>query len=494
MSRAEAPTPLQGAYPAAVAMALLALCPYIVLSTASLLLQQQLVADLATSGFGVQLAGALANAGYAFGAVAAADLIQRVAKRVLFIACEAVFASMSLVCALAPDVVVFVIGRLGQGISTGMLLVVALPPLVTAHGVRRLPLTAAFVNLGLFGMVTAGPLVGGAVAAQGEELAWRALFAGVGVLGLAGAGVGALAFSRDPAPDRDAGFDYSAIPVAAAATALPFIGVSWLSRGSFAAPGFLIPTALGLAALATLLVRQYRKKQALMPLRLITHTFPVTGVLAAMVAGAAFTALIELSATFLLMARQQQPMAVGALLAPQIVGVLVAAWLFKRVLTTRFLPLLTFSGLAVVAVGGVLVVLSTTGGGRQALTLVAVAGLLLGFGAGAGVSPGLFMAGLSVESNRLGPTFALVELLRAEAAFLVAPILLRIAMSAGGLAAGVRMAALAAVVLTVVIGLGLLALLALGGVRPHEPDLAGWLAGDESAFDSPRLAAVIRDD
>jgi hypothetical protein len=175
--------------------------------------------------------------------------------------------------------------------------------------------------------------------------------------------------------------------------------------------------------------------------------------------------------TYLLHVTWLPPLAAGGLPAGQVVGVCVAAVLFRAVLRTRWLPVLAFAGLAGIAAGGAL--LLTVAPGR-ALPVVAGAGLLLGFGAGAGVTPGLFMAGLSVPSNRLGPTFALVELLRSEAAFLLAPVLLRFAMTGGNLAHGVWLSSLVVVVLTGVGFLVLLALLLLGGVRPHRPDVASW--------------------
>lgn len=404
-----------------------------------------------------------------------ADLIQRVPGRSIYLACEAGFVIGSVLAGLAPGVTLFVAGRAVQGLATGMLLVAALPPLVTNHGAHRLPLTAAFVNLGLFGVVTLGPLVGGVVAALA---AWRPLFLGIAVLGAAGFVVGLRTFDRGTAAAPRMGFDYSAIPVAAAATVLPFVGVSFLATASFTSPAVLVPVVLGLAALAFLLVRQYRKPGALMPLKLLAHTLPVTGVSVAMLAGAGFTTLIELAVTYLTELAGLPPSAVGALLSTQLAGVVVAAWLFKTVLPTRWLPLLAFTGLVLVAAGGgVLLAL----GGRQSLPVVAVAGLLLGFGAGAGVSPGLFMAGLSVPSDRLGPTFALVELLRSEAAFLVGPVLLGVAMSAG-VHLAVLVVVVAAVAGTAVFG----ALLLLGGVRPHAPDLEGWLSGDATAYHSLR--------
>lgn len=482
-------TPLADHYPSAVALALLALCPFIVLSTAFPLFDSQLEQDLHTSLFGTRLADGLANAGYAFGAVAAADLNQRLSSRTLFLACEAVFVVGSVTAGFAPGLAVFAAGRMVQGVATGMLLVAALPPLVTRHGADKVPTTAMFVNLGLFGMVTLGPVVGGAV---GSAHAWRPLLFAVAAVGLCGLVVGVLAFEPDPPADLDPkmGFDWSAIPVAATATVLPFLGVSMLSRGSYTSPAFLVPVAVGLAALVFLVVRQYRKPGALMPVTLLAHTLPVTGVSAAMVAGAAFTTLVELVVTFLLDVAHMAPIATGGLLAGQVVGIAVAAVLFRMVLRTRWLPVLTFAGMfSVAAAAALLLALSP----HAAAPVVVCAGVLLGFGAGAGVTPGLFMAGLSVPAKRIGPTFALVELLRSEAAFLVAPVLLRVAMGAGNLAHGVLTSTVAVLVLTVAGAVVLIVVLLLGGARPHAPDLEAWVAGDSPAFDSPPLAAALRE-
>ncbi|MCU1658331.1 MAG: Drug resistance transporter EmrB/QacA subfamily, partial [Pseudonocardiales bacterium] len=392
---------MAGSYPAAVSMALVALCPFIVLSTASLLIPQ-LALDLHASSFGTQLAEGLSDAGYAFGAVAAADLTQRLPTWRVYVLAEAAFVAGSLLAALASGIAEFTVGRILQGIATGVLLVVALPPLITRHGAARVPLSAAFVNLGLFGMVTLGPVVGGIV---GAEKVWRLLFVAMAGLGVVGVVLGLLAFERVEARSPRMSFDWSAIPVALAATALPFFGVSWLSRGGFGSPAFYLPVAGGLLALCALLVRQYRKDSPLMPLKLISHTLPVTGVATAMVTGAVVTALVELAVIYLLQVQHESAAVTGTVLATQVVGVGAAALLFKKVLRTRWLPALALFGLGVAGVAGAL--LLTLGPGRG-IWIVAIAGVLLGFAAGAGVTPGLFMAGLSVPSGRLGPAFAMV--------------------------------------------------------------------------------------
>lgn len=478
--------PLADSYAAAVGLALVALCPFLVLSTASQMFTQALITDLHTSEFGVRLADGLANAGYAFGAVMAADLNQRFTTRALYCWAEVAFAVASVLGAVSTDVVSFTIARTVQGCATGMLLVAALPPLVTRHGAARLPLTAAFVNLGLFGMVTIGPLVGGLAASSPW---WRVLFGLTACLGVGGAVLGMLAVEPDPDNDRRRPFDWSGPPVTLAATALPFIATAWLARDGFGSPGFVVPLVVGLAALVALVVRQYLKRDALMPLRLIAHTLPVVGIGLAMITGAAVTAALELVVLYLQRVHHMAPVATGALMTTQVAGVLVAAWLFKRLLPTRWLPVFAFAGLAVAA-GGCLLLLGLAP--SRAAWVTSGAGLLLGFAAGSGVSPGLFMAGLSAPSNRLGPTFAFVELLRAEAAFLVGPMLVAGAMGAGQLVEGIRSAVLILLVACGVLWVALLGVLLVGGARPHAPDLETWVDGEEPAFDSPPIAAAVR--
>ena len=478
--------PLAGSYPAAVVMALLALSPFLVLTTAVSLFQPLLMRELGATRFELQLTSGLSSATYAFGAVAAADLIQRLARRHVYLVCESGFVAGSLLALSATGIAQFMAGVMLQGLFTGMLLVAALPPLIITHGVERLPTTASVISLGLFGMVTAGPVIGGLVGSLGG---WRLLFASVAVLAAVGLTVGALTFEGNEPPDPRASFDWLAIPLALGATMLPFFGVSWLSRGSFGDPEFILPVVAGLLIAVVLVVGQYHKADPLMPVRPISNTLPVTGTLNAMVVGATFTTLLELVEVYLLQEAHYSPARTGLVIAPQILGVVVSAALFRRVVTTRWTPYLALSGLVSVAVGAAVLLAVTP---SNASAVVAPAAFFLGYGAGAGVAPGLFLAGFSVPSTRLGPTFALVELLRSEAAFLVGPVLLHLSMTRGTFAHGFHVSVVIMLVITVVAGVLLVGLYLLGGARPQLPDLDAWMAGTSTAYHSPRLAARLR--
>jgi hypothetical protein len=127
----------------------------------------------------------------------------------------------------------------------------------------------------------------------------------------------------------------------------------------------------------------------------------------------------------------------------------------------------------------------------EALTLVG--SLLTGVGLGATVAPALFVAGFSLRAFSMQRVFAIVELLRAVAAFMIAPIFAHLAATVGGgLDAGTALA--------LDIGLGLaivgaalgVAIYALGGARPQTPDVEGFLAGEGAAWYSPPLLARLR--
>ncbi len=482
--------PLSRSYPVKILLVLLALCPYIVVTTAATLMQGSLLKDLHTSKTALQLASGMANAGYAFGAVLAVALIKRLPPRPLFLCYEGIFVLGSVLAATAGHVEVFAAGRVLQGFATGLLLVAALPPLVTAFGVGKLPVTAAVVDIGLFGATTVGPLVGGTA---GAHDAWRLVFWLLAAAGACGAVTAVLSVQQGEPLDAEGPLDTTAIGLAALATGLPFFAASELTSRSLVSWWVLPGLLAGLAALVTLIVVEYRREDALTPVKLLAHTFPVTGVIAAMVTGASAVALLELAENLLVQGDRTDVLQAGELFWPQVVGVAVAAAIFGALFRRQFLRGLIIVGTLVLAAGAIGLALVSVHTGHLTILLVSAA---IGFGAGATVSPGLFLAALSCPSSQLGPTFALVELLRSEAAFLVAPIVVHVSLSQG-----TSRAALAhgtAVGGWIILGLLLVGstlsavLWRIGGARSQAPNLSRWLDDGREAFDSPPVAAKIR--
>jgi hypothetical protein len=119
---------------------------------------------------------------------------------------------------------------------------------------------------------------------------------------------------------------------------------------------------------------------------------------------------------------------------------------------------------------------------------------LVGLGVGGSVAPALFIAGFSLRNNALQRVFAIIELLRAVAAFMVAPILAHVAATVGGSPeAGTQTA------LWICFGIAsggtlvAVSLYVLGRVRPPTPVLEVWMSGAAPAWYSPPLLDRVRD-
>jgi hypothetical protein len=159
------------------------------------------------------------------------------------------------------------------------------------------------------------------------------------------------------------------------------------------------------------------------------------------------------------------------------------------VLKTRELHYLPLAGMAFLAAG--IAVFRIQVPPTQTLTLIGSG--LTGIGLGAAVAPALFVAGFSLPAASLQRVFAIVELLRAVAAFLVAPVFAHFAATVGDSPAqGTE------IVLWIGLGIAIsgaviaVLLYALGGARAQKPDLQRFMDSEGAAWYSPPLLAAVR--
>jgi nucleotide-binding universal stress UspA family protein len=159
------------------------------------------------------------------------------------------------------------------------------------------------------------------------------------------------------------------------------------------------------------------------------------------------------------------------------------------VFRTRLIHYFALTGLLFLAAG--ITVLRITIPPTSTLALAGSG--LVGVGIGASVTPALFLAGFSLRSASIQRVFAILELLRAIAAFMIVPILLHFATTLTGLATPQMNTALwicfGLSVGAAIIGIGLYL---LGRVQPPAPALERWMGGQEPAWDSPPLLAALR--
>jgi MFS family permease len=467
-------------------MVVFALIPYLVLSAALQPIAPVIARQLHMSAHAMNLTEGIANAGYALGTVLSVQLAQHLPQRRMLIVYASVLVIGSLLAAAATAPALFVAGHVLQGLCTSLLLIAAVPPLITGYPASKLRPTAVIMNMAIFGAVALGPLVGGI---QAEAHAWRPLFWIVAAIAAAALVLSLLTFEDAPAADRSAPWDPLALGLAASGCVAAFYGASELLTHRFLGISTFVPLIGGLALIAALLVHQYRAKRPLLIVRPLASTLPMAGIAVAMCAAAASLSAIALTGAVL--QGRYSPVHVGLLFLPELGGAVITAAVFAVVFRTRLLHYFALTGLIFLGAG--VVVISGVIPPTTARALIGSG--LIGVGVGASVVPALFVAGFSLRSAAVQRVFAIIELLRAVAAFMTAPILLHLAMTVGhSTAAGIRTALWICFGLSAGGALLAIALYALGAARPPTPVLERWFGGEEPAWDSPPLLATLRRD
>lgn len=480
MSRAR---PLEGNYAATIGVAIAAIAPFIFLGTALELASPAIAQTLQADPPVLSIVSGLAIAGYAFGALLGGDIIRRFKQRTLFFLCEALFIAGCLIAATAHGIQQYGAGDVIAGLSTGLLLVIALPPVVQRFPADKMPFTSAFVNIGFFGAVTAGPLIGGAIAG-GQT--WRLLYGGLAFCGVVALVVAAITLPDNKPQQPDARFDWSAIVLGFFATFLPFWASGELAVNGFGSVLFWAPLVIGLACFAAMIATQLRQAEPLSPVKPMLKTIPFCGIIVATIGGGVLVTLLDLGERFEVQIAPNAPFAAGVLFWPALVGTLLSAVLLAVLVRTRWLPLLALAGMLVLAIAGGLMLLMPQSGAPALMLLVSG---LLGVGAGATVAPALWLAGFSLPSTMLGRLFALIELVRSEGDFIMAPVILQFARTAShGITTtvdGVHEAALVSLCVALAASIGVVWLWVRGRAKLQVPDIEGWL--DQSRPDTLAL-------
>ena len=217
-----------------------------------------------------------------------------------------------------------------------------------------------------------------------------------------------------------------AIALAASGCVAAFFGASELLTHSSWAPTF-VPLIGGLALIVVLIVDQYRAKRPLLTIRsMLASTMPVAGIVVALFAAAASVSATALTAS--LLGSRYGPLHIGLLYLPELGGAVLTAFAARRRVQRRPIHYLPLVGMVFLAAGIAVFLIQLPP--TQALTLIGSG--LTGIGLGATVAPALFVAGFSLPSANLQRVFAIVELLRAVAAFMIAPVFAHLAVTVGG--------------------------------------------------------------
>ncbi len=477
--------PLAGRYPAVAAMVMFALIPYLALSSALGPLTPIIARQLHMSEQTMSLSSGLGNAAYAVGTVLAVQFAQHFPQRRMLVIYAVLLLIGSVLTAAAVDPGMFIAGHVLQGLCTSLLLIAAVPPLAIGFPSNKLRDTAVVMNVCIFGAVALGPFIGGL---QAGSNAWRPLFWIVAAISATALVLALLTFEDAPPANPDSPTDLPAIALAGVGCVAAFFGASELTSHGFLSPVTILPLLGGLATIVVLVVYQYRASQPLLTIRtMLTSSIPVAGIIVALFAAAASVSATALTAGVLV--GHYSPLRIGVLYLPEVGGAVITAVALGLVIRRRALHYLPLVGMGFLAAG--IAVFRIEVPSSQALTLVGSG--LTGIGLGATVAPALFVAGFSLPAANLQRVFAIVELLRAVAAFMVAPIFAKLAVTTGGsLDGGTGIALWIGLALAIggaTIGV---AIYALSGARPQPAQLETFLAGITPAWQSPPLLARLR--
>jgi MFS family permease len=473
--------PLAGRYPAVAAMVVFALVPYLALSAALGSLTPLIAGELHMSLQALNVTSGMANAGYAVGTILAVEFAQHLPQRRMLLVYGTLLAIGSVLTAAATDPAMFIIGHVLQGLCTSLLLIAAVPPLIIGYPAARLRSTAVIMNMCIFGAVALGPVVGGV---QANAHGWRPLFWIIAGIAVAALVLSVLTFQDTPPADPGTSIDFVALGLATVGCVAAFFGASELLTHPFLDAITCGPLIGGLLLIVILFVHEYTAKHPLLCVRSLISTLPVAGIFAAICAAAASVSAISLTLT--LLTPHFTPLHLGLLYLPEFGGAVVAALVFGAVFRTHLLHYFVLVGLVFLSAG----ILVMNAAAPPTSALIAVGSGLVGIGVGACVVPALFIAGFSLRSNNVQRVFAIIELLRAVAAFMIAPILLYVAANVGHDAnSGTRTALWICFGLSVAGAVIGVSFYVLGRVRPPSPSVDDWLSGERPGWDSPPLFA-----
>lgn len=319
--------------------------------------------------------------------LAGGALGDRYGRRRLFLLGLAGFGIGSLICTLAPNAGLLIVGRVIQGAGAAALFPSGLALIAAEFDGPARARAIGVWGASVSGAIALGPLVGGVLV---QAVGWRSQFALAVLLVLPTAAVGIrhLRESRDGSSSR---LDWLGAGLLTIAVVLLIVliqranGVGWLS-----------PVTLGMAGGALLLfglfvLVEYRSAAPLIaPALMRNPTFLGATLVAVVFAAAGFAPLVYLT-LFLLRVHGSSPTLAGLEVAPFAVASLVVSLLAARVVARLGVRVALVGGL--VLCGVALALMLDLGPGSGGLRLLPA---LLIFGIGAGVvNPTMTVAALS---------------------------------------------------------------------------------------------------
>ncbi|MBM7774068.1 EmrB/QacA subfamily drug resistance transporter [Actinokineospora baliensis] len=347
------------------------------------------------------------NSGYLLALAAALPACGWLSKRIgagrLWLWALAGFTVASGLCAVAPDIIWLVVGRVVQGVAGGLLIPAGMTILGQVAGKRRMGRVIAISSVPSILAPAFGPVLGAVLIAN---LSWHWLFLinlPIGLLGLL------LALRHLPRGERDQAGRLDLVALGLVVIGLPMTVYALTEiSGSSSGPRAWIPLVIGLVALGTFGWRSLRSEEPLMDLRLVANRQFTAASAEVFFAGASLFGGLVVMPLYFQLQLGADIVDVGLLLMAFSIGAAAtfpaAGWLADR-----------FGGGVVAVVGLVLTVATTMAmallPAQPDLVLVEALQVLRGIGMALAGSPGVSSALASVEQRQLPDASAQVNIL-----------------------------------------------------------------------------------
>jgi EmrB/QacA subfamily drug resistance transporter len=326
----------------------------------------------------------------------------------LFMGSLLLFTLGSLLCALAPNILLLIIFRVLQGIGGGMLLPLSWVILTREAGPKRVGRLMAVGGIPILLGPIGGPILGGWLIGS---YGWKWIFLVNLPIGLATFALAAILFRKDrPAPSE--ALDVTGLLLLSPGVAILLCGVSSIpARHTLVDRYVLIPLLVGLALITAFIAHAwYRTDHPLIDLRLFKNPVVTQVNATLLIFAAASVGATLLIPSYFQLVLHQTPMQSGLHLAPVGLGALVTLPL-AGAFTDKYGPgKIVLIGLPVMAAG---LGIFTWGVARQAhFSPTLLAGLTItGLGVGCTTTPlsAALMQSLSTHQVARGTTLVSVN-------------------------------------------------------------------------------------
>jgi EmrB/QacA subfamily drug resistance transporter len=274
---------------------------------------------------------------------------ERFGSKRLFITSVLVFTLGSLLCAMAPTILLLIIFRMVQGAGGGMLVPLSLAVITREAGPRRLGRLVAVGGIPMLLGPIGGPILGGwLIGAYG----WKWIFLINVPIGLLVIALALIFFPTDQ-PGAAEPFDVVGVLLLSPGLVIFLFGMSSISvRGTIADPYVLGPAVLGLALIAAFVVHAcYRTDHPLIDLRLFQNrVLTQANVTMLIFTTAAFGSLLLLPSYFQLVLHKT-PIQSAVYMLPQGIGAMSTMPLAGILMDKRGPGRIVLVGIPLIAVG-----------------------------------------------------------------------------------------------------------------------------------------------